>query len=71
MLFLVSYAGFYNEKEFNFFFKLCFITNLMVKDVECHATGTRVGDFMEATAIGQVFGTDSRKQPLLISSSRR
>ena len=45
--------------------------SLIVADIECHATGTRVGDFMEATAIGKVFGTDSRKQPLLISSSRR
>lgn len=42
-----------------------------MRDVECHATGTKVGDKVEAAAVGRVFGTDSRKSPLMIASSRR
>lgn len=36
---------------------------------ECHGTGTPVGDPIEVSALGKVFATGRRDQPLLIGSS--
>lgn len=35
---------------------------------ECHGTGTKVGDPNETRAVGHVFGTQSRKEDLIIGS---
>ncbi|MCB1810332.1 MAG: SDR family NAD(P)-dependent oxidoreductase [Candidatus Competibacteraceae bacterium] len=44
------------------------ISPAQVAYVEAHGTGTPVGDPIEATAIGRVFGKVEREQPVLIGS---